>query len=80
MKPDNKPQTCFACGGTMKPGDTTFTADFGTGVVVVRHVPATVCSQCGMDWIDDATAEKIEHIVNEAKTKRSVVEVMSLSA
>jgi uncharacterized secreted protein with C-terminal beta-propeller domain len=33
-----------------------------------------------MDWIDDETAEKIEKIVNDAKSKRSVVEVMSLSA
>jgi len=80
MKTTTKTQTCFACGGTMKPGKTTFTVDFGTGVVVVRNVPATVCSQCGMDWIDDAIAEKIEHIVNEAKSKQSVVEVMSLSA
>ena len=80
MKTKHNTQICYACGGTMKPGETTFTADFGTGIVVVRHVPATVCSQCGMDWIDDETAEKIEKIVNDAKSKRSVVEVMSLSA
>ncbi len=75
----DKAQKCFACGGTMEQGETTFTADFGSGVVVVRNVPATVCSQCGMDWINDDIAERLEKIVNDAKEKHSVVEVMSLS-
>jgi len=62
----------------MKYGETTFTVDFGSGVVVVRNVPATVCSQCGMEWIDDKAAAKIETIVKEAKNKQSEIEVMSL--
>ena len=36
----------------LKEGKTTFTVDLGFGVVVVRDVPATVCSQCGADWIE----------------------------
>ncbi|MEK7803203.1 MAG: YgiT-type zinc finger protein, partial [Deltaproteobacteria bacterium] len=32
-----------------KKGGTTVTVDLGLGVVVVRDVPATVCSQCGAD-------------------------------
>lgn len=38
---------CPLCGGTKAPGATTFTADFEFGVVVVRRVPALVCSLCG---------------------------------
>ena len=80
MKIEHQPQTCYACGGTMIQDETTVTVDFGSGVVVVRNVPATVCSQCGMEWIDDEAAAKIEVIVKEAKVKHSVVEVLSLSA
>lgn len=80
MKKTKKPTTCYACGGTFEDGETTFTADFGSGVVVVRNVPAWICSQCGMEWIDDKIADKIERIVDDAKEKHSVVEVMSLSA
>lgn len=80
MKKNNHPQTCNACGGTMVEGETTFTVDFGSGVVVLRNVPATVCSQCGMEWIGDDVAERIETIVQDAKDKHSEVEVMSLSA
>ncbi|MFU8861425.1 MAG: type II toxin-antitoxin system MqsA family antitoxin [Cyclonatronaceae bacterium] len=42
-------QRCVSCGGTMKQGETTITVDFGSGVVVIRNVPATICSQCGME-------------------------------
>lgn len=31
---------CPLCGGGKKPGTTTFTADLGFGVVVIRNVPA----------------------------------------
>ena len=77
---EGKSALCYVCGGSLKKGETTFTADFGSGVVVIRNVPATVCSQCGMEWIDDEVAGRIEKIVTDAKEKHSVVEVMSLSA
>lgn len=80
MKMEDYLASCSACGGILEQGETTFTADFGSGVVVVRNVPATVCSQCGMEWIDDKAAGEIETIVREAKSKHREVEVMSLSA
>ena len=77
---DKKSKMCPSCGGNLVEGETTFTVDFGSGVVVIRNVPATVCSQCGMEWLDDSITDKIENIVKEAKEKHSVVEVMSLTA
>lgn len=71
--------SCPLCGGVKRPGTTTFTADLGFGVVVVRDVPATVCSQCGADWISDDVASRIEALVDEAKAKRLQVEVMSFA-
>jgi YgiT-type zinc finger domain-containing protein len=66
---------CAACGGKRKSGKTTFTAEFGSGIVVVRDVPATVCSQCGEDWIADDVAERLENIVKQAKKSGRQVEV-----
>jgi len=76
---DSKEDSCPLCGGKKKPGTTTFTADLGFGVVVVRNVPAAVCSQCGEDWIADAVADRIETLVEDARKKRLQVEVMSLA-
>jgi len=55
--------TCPLCGGTKKQGKTTFTTDFGEGLVVIRGVPASVCSLCGNDWIADDVAEQLEKMV-----------------
>ncbi len=70
---------CAVCGGAKMPGTTTFTAELGFGVVVVRHVPATVCSQCGADWIADDTAQRLERIIEEARKNHRQVEVTAFS-
>ncbi len=70
---------CPLCGGGKKSGTTTFTVDLGFGVVVIRNVPATVCSLCGADWIPDEVARQLEALVDEARVKRLQVEVMSLT-
>jgi YgiT-type zinc finger domain-containing protein len=53
---------CPLCGGTKRAGTTTFTVDLGFGIVVVRDVPATVCGQCGADWIEDTISSRQEDI------------------
>ncbi len=77
---NQKPNKCPLCGGAKEPGKSTFTVEFGFGVVVVRDVPATVCSQCGADWIDDAASAKLESIVADARQKHHTVEVTNFAA
>ena len=45
---------------------------------MVREVEATICSQCGEEWIDDATARQLEDIVNDARARRLQVEVAAM--
>lgn len=54
-------------GGNKKAGKTIFTVDLVFGVVVVRDVPAIVCSQCGAYWISDEISVKLDEIVNDAR-------------
>ena len=74
-----KNDPCPLCSGNKTSGETTFTADLGSGVVVVRRVRATVCSQCGEKWINDTTACRLEQVVNEARLKHSDVEVTTFA-
>jgi YgiT-type zinc finger domain-containing protein len=67
---------CPLCGGAKKPATTTFSADLETGVVVVRRVPARICSQCGEEWISDRMARKLEQIVARARKNHSQGEVL----
>ena len=66
---------CPLCGGEKQPGTTTFAVDLKSGVVVVRDVPAFVCTKCGDAWIDDPVVAKLEGIVADARRKHAVVEV-----
>jgi len=78
MKERGTAAVCPLCGGKKQPGTTTFTAELGFGVVVIRNVPATVCAQCGTDWIADDVAERLETLVDDVRKKRPQVEVLSM--
>lgn len=68
-------EKCPLCGANQQPGATTFAVDLTFGVVVVREVPALVCSQCGEAAIEDAVAASLEAIVQDARRKQTVVEI-----
>lgn len=70
---------CPLCGGIRAAGVTTFTADLGSGVVVVRRVSATVCSQCGEEWIEDAVARRLEQVVIDARRQQREVDVTAFA-
>jgi len=74
---DNKVEKCPLCGGEKKQGYTIYSVDLNFGVVVVKKVPAMICSQCGEEWIDSKTAKKLENIVNSARQTHSELEVLS---
>ena len=76
MTPAGNPQLCPLCVGSRVAGKTTFSADLGFGVVLVRDVPASVCDQCGEDWINDDTAKRLEEITDRARRTRHLVEVL----
>ena len=70
------PGACPLCGATQEKGTTTYAVDLGVGVVVVRDVPATICSRCGEEWIGAEAARELEKIVEDARAKRRQVEVV----
>ena len=70
-------EKCPLCGGEKKVGTTTYSVDLGFGVVVVRDVPAKICSQCGEEWIEEKVAKELERIVENARITHCQLEVVS---
>lgn len=70
-----QPESCPLCGGGRGPGETTFSVELGSGILIVRHVPATVCTQCGAHWLSDEVAAQLEKRAAEARHKHTEVEV-----
>ena len=71
---------CPLCGGDKIMGKTIFSVDLGFGVVLVRDVPATICSQCGADWLSDGVAARLEEMVQDARLRHLQVEVATFQS
>lgn len=58
---------CPLCKGQMVEGTTIlpYEVDNGTRVIVVLHVPAFVCEQCGDEFIGISVTRNLEKIVSK---------------
>ncbi len=68
---------CPLCGGNKEKGLITFTVDLGFGLLIVRGVPANICSQCGEKWIPSDVAERLEKIAEDVRKKKPELEIVS---
>ena len=60
--------TCIVCKkGDTQNGTTTVSIDKGTSIVVIRDVPAEICSTCGEEYIDAKTMKDVEKLVSAAQ-------------
>jgi YgiT-type zinc finger domain-containing protein len=42
----------------------TYTEDIDQGVIVIRHVPANVCTECGNRWYNGTVAAQLEKMID----------------
>jgi len=52
------------CKGALTDGFSTFTADMGKCIVIVKNVPSRICTQCGEASYSDNVARRLEQIVH----------------
>ena len=72
--------TCFLCKGDMETRLVTHTVDLGNCIIIIKGVPAKVCTQCGEVWYSGTVAKEIEKIVNiVTKTANTEIAVVSYS-
>lgn len=58
---------CFVCKGKLEEKKVNYIADLEETIIIIKGVPAKVCTQCGEQYFDDETTENIEKIVNQLK-------------
>jgi len=70
--------TCFMCKGLVQEGFSTFTADMGGCVVLIKNVPSDICEQCGEIYYNSEVARQLEQIVqNITKSVSAEIAVVS---
>lgn len=56
---------CGICKAEMEEKNVTYTEDIEQGVIVVRHVPAHVCTECGNVWYSGTIVNELEKLVDK---------------
>jgi YgiT-type zinc finger domain-containing protein len=56
---------CGICKAEMKETTVTYTEDIDQGVIVIRHVPAHVCTECGNRWYKGTIAAQLEKMIDQ---------------
>jgi YgiT-type zinc finger domain-containing protein len=55
---------CGICKSEMDETRVTYTEDIDQGVIVIRHVPANVCTECGNRWYSGTVAALLEKMID----------------
>ena len=71
---------CGFCNAKMEEKTVSYTEDIENGVIVIRHVPAQVCIECGNTWYSGTVAAQLEKIVDKfAGTIETEVSVINFT-
>ena len=66
------------CKGNLEEKKVNYIVDLeDTIIIIIKGVPAKVCTQCGEQYFDDETAENIEKIVNQLKQLAAEVTIVN---
>ena len=68
---------CTFCKAPTEAGFSTFTVDLGDCVVVIRHVPAEICPQCGEAYYSTEVMQKLYEIVDSLRNARTEVAIVN---
>ena len=68
---------CFMCKGNLEMKTVNYIVDLGNTIIIVKEVPAKVCTQCGEQFFEDNIAENIERIVNDLKKIATEIAVVN---
>jgi YgiT-type zinc finger domain-containing protein len=58
---------CYFCGGKLSPGLATLPFVVGSSVVIIKQVPAEVCSQCSEAIMDSEVAQVVDGMLKQAQ-------------
>lgn len=68
---------CALCKGNLTRGKVNHIIDLGKGIIIIKNVPANICSQCGEYYVDTETAIKLETIIDELKRNKAEVLIIN---
>ena len=74
-EPEN--DRCYFCGGRLSPKVTTLPFVVGPSVVIIKQVPAEVCSQCGEAILSSEAAVVVDSLLKQAQRSGFEISVVT---
>jgi len=72
---------CLLCKyGETQPGTVTVTLERGSLTLVVKGVPAEVCSNCGEEYVDEETTRRLLETAEKEASAGAQVEIRQYAA
>lgn len=68
---------CFMCKGELIEKKVNYMVDLEKTIIIIKGVPAKVCSECGEQYFDDETSQNIESIVNKLKDLSTEITIIN---
>ncbi len=68
---------CFKCSGELIEKEVNYVVNLEETIIIIKSVPAKVCSECGEQYFDDEISENIEKIVNQLKMLSTEISVVN---
>ncbi len=68
---------CIVCKGLTEKKNVNYILDLNNTIIIIKDVPANVCTKCGERYFDDDVMENLEKIVNNLRTITTEMSVVS---
>ncbi|TYC86045.1 type II toxin-antitoxin system MqsA family antitoxin [Acetobacterium wieringae] len=68
---------CFLCKGKLTESTTTYRADLGNIIVIVKNVPCHKCIQCGEESFSGTVVAQLEHIIDQLRNTLTEIAVVN---
>ncbi|MBR2743780.1 MAG: type II toxin-antitoxin system MqsA family antitoxin [Clostridia bacterium] len=68
---------CFMCNGDFIEKDVNYVVDLEKTIIIIKSVPARVCTQCGEKFFDDVVARSLEKMVNQFKELNTEIVIVN---
>ena len=66
----------FTCKGNVTESTTTYMTEYNQCYIIIKNVPCKKCSQCGEEYINGVTLQKIESILEKVKSALTEIAVV----
>ena len=68
---------CFMCKSQKEKKLVNYMLDLNNTIIIIKDVPANVCSQCGERYFDDDVMENLEKIIDDVKKISMEISIIS---